>query len=159
MAEILSKISIISFVLAALCFLIAVILWFRFKIPVIIGDLTGRNAKKSIARIRSENERTGKKHYAPSYTNKERGKLTEKIKDKQNDTTELLEDNEVTEKLISKSNQKGFFDQNQETMLLDDVGTELLQEEPKEEETTISMQLLEEIMIIHTDEEIEDQKK
>lgn len=154
MAEILSRISIISFVLATLCFLLATILWFRFKIPVIIGDLTGRNAKKSIARIRSKNERTGKKHYTPSYTNKERGKLTEKIKDEQADDTMPLENSEVTEKLFPKVNQNGFDDQGQETMLLNDIGTELFQDEAKEDEMIVSMQLLEEIMIIHTEEVI-----
>lgn len=52
MAEILHTLSIISFVLAVLFVVIAIILWFVFKIPNVIGDLSGHNARKSIAQMR-----------------------------------------------------------------------------------------------------------
>ena len=79
-AEILSLISTISFVVAAVSFALAVFLWFYFKIPAVIGDLSGRTAKKSIARIRTNNERAGGQGYRPSTTNADRGMLTDTMK-------------------------------------------------------------------------------
>ncbi len=54
MAEILHTLSIISFVLAVLFVVIAIIFWFVFKIPNVIGDLSGHNARKSIAQMRQK---------------------------------------------------------------------------------------------------------
>ena len=79
MAEILSRISGISFGLAIVFFLMAVFFWFKFGILTIIGDLSGRTARKSIAKIRENNEKSGKKNYRPSRINVERGKLTERM--------------------------------------------------------------------------------
>ena len=56
MAELLMKISWALFALSAAALICAVVFWVKFKIPKIIGDLTGRNAKKEIAKMRSENE-------------------------------------------------------------------------------------------------------
>ena len=77
MAETLSTLSIISFVIAAVLLAVAVFLWFFFKIPSVIGDLSGRTARKSIAQMRAANEKTGAKAYKVSKNNAERGKLTE----------------------------------------------------------------------------------
>lgn len=65
--------------LAALSFLIAVILFFVLKIPSVIGDLTGSTARKAIENIRNQNENSGEKTYKTSAVNRERGKLTDKI--------------------------------------------------------------------------------
>lgn len=59
--------------------LISAILFFTLQIPKVIGDLTGRNAKKAIENIRKQNEATGDKKYQSSAVNLERGKLTDKI--------------------------------------------------------------------------------
>lgn len=67
--------------LAALCFVIAVVLFFILKIPRVIGDLTGATAKKAIEDIRSHNEVSGEKTYKSSQVNLQRGKLTDKITD------------------------------------------------------------------------------
>ena len=75
-AEILSLISTISYVIAAISFALAVFFWFSFKIPSVIGDLSGRTAKKSIARIRAHNEKAGGQGYKPSAVNASRGELT-----------------------------------------------------------------------------------
>ena len=66
-------------VLAAIMFIISVILFIVLKIPSVIGDLTGATARKAIEDIRNQNERTGEKTYRSSVVNKERGKLTDKI--------------------------------------------------------------------------------
>ena len=76
-AEILSLVSLICFILAGICLALALLFWFLFKIPTVIGDLSGRTARKSIAQRRQANERSGNKSYRPSATNAARGKLTE----------------------------------------------------------------------------------
>lgn len=61
MAEVLSTISLIAYIAAAAAFAGAVFCWVKFKIPQVFGDLSGRTARKSIERMRTENARTGKK--------------------------------------------------------------------------------------------------
>ena len=69
-------ISVIFFIAAGVFAVLAIALWFLFKIPIVIGDLSGRTAKKSIERMRLNNEKTGNKSYKTSKSNLERGKLT-----------------------------------------------------------------------------------
>ena len=76
-AEILSLVSLISYIAAGVCLVLACFFWFFFKIPSVIGDLSGRTAKKSIEKMRQANQKSGKKSYRPSATNVERGKLTD----------------------------------------------------------------------------------
>ncbi len=68
-----------SAILSAIMFVVSVILFFALKIPTVIGDLTGANARKAIENIRSQNESSGNKTYQSSTVNRERGKLTDKI--------------------------------------------------------------------------------
>ncbi len=76
MAGTLSTVSIISFVAAGVFFVVAIVFWIVFHIPSVIGDLTGKNAKKNIDAMRRNNERTGNKAYRSSKINLERGKVT-----------------------------------------------------------------------------------
>ena len=62
MAETLSMISKISFVAAEICLVVAIILFIRFKIPDVIGDLSGRNARKSIEQMRHSMKRVEANH-------------------------------------------------------------------------------------------------
>ena len=66
-------------VLAGIMLFVSVLVFFLLKIPTVIGDLTGANARKAIENIRSLNESTGDKTYRTSHVNRERGKLTDKI--------------------------------------------------------------------------------
>lgn len=66
-------------ILGAVMFAVTVALFFFLKIPKVIGDLSGRTARKAIESIRNQNESTGDKVYRSSPVNKERGKLTDKI--------------------------------------------------------------------------------
>lgn len=66
-------------VLAGIMFVLSVLLFFFLKIPHVLGDLTGRNARKAIENIRNQNESSGDKLYKTSQVNRERGKLTDKI--------------------------------------------------------------------------------
>lgn len=66
-------------VMAGLMFAVTVLLFFLLKIPEVIGDLSGRTARKAIENIRSQNEDSGEKLHKTSHINKERGKITDKI--------------------------------------------------------------------------------
>lgn len=69
-AEILSLASVISFVFCAIAFVLAVFFWFFFRIPSVIGDLSGHTARKSIEKMRAGNEKAAAQSYRPktSYT-------------------------------------------------------------------------------------------
>lgn len=66
-------------ILSGLMLVAAVVLFFVLKIPNVIGDLTGANARKAIADIRNQNEAGGTKTYKPSAVNRERGRVTDKM--------------------------------------------------------------------------------
>ena len=66
-------------VLAIIMAVTAILLFILLKIPKVIGDLSGSNARKAIENIRSGNEATGNKTYKSSYVNSQRGKVTDKI--------------------------------------------------------------------------------
>lgn len=66
-------------VLAIIMFVVSAILFVYLRIPNVIGDLSGANARKAIERIRSQNETSGEKVYKPSVVNRERGKITDRI--------------------------------------------------------------------------------
>lgn len=77
--EIMQRLSMISLILAALFFLIAVILFFLLDVPKLFGDITGSTEKKAVDQIRKQNEQSADKAYRTSYVNVTRGKITEKI--------------------------------------------------------------------------------
>jgi len=134
MAEILSVISLISYILAGVCLAFAVFFWFKFKIPAVIGDLSGRTAKKSIAKMRENNEKSGKKSYRPSAVNKERDKLTGSMSVTKKESSKQKKKEEILETgLLSEC--KAEFIETQETALLyDGEETGLLHDE---NETTL----------------------
>lgn len=75
----LNELTTVFLIIAAVFFIAAVALFFALDIPRVIGDLTGRTAKKEIANIRAQNLSGGPKAYRPSTVNRQRGKITEKI--------------------------------------------------------------------------------
>ena len=102
MTQTLQLLSTVAFAVAGACLILAVFLWFFFKIPSVIGDLSGRTARKSIARIREANEKSGNKSYVPSKINAARGKITAAMSEtgtntgqKENPETGLLVENKV----------------------------------------------------------------
>lgn len=155
MAETLSMWSKISFAVAGAAFAAAVFLWIFFKIPRVIGDLSGRNARKSVAKVRASNEKSGGKAYRPSAVNAARGKLTS--------TMPQAQTGQPTEEIKPQSGDMP------ETSLLAEnraqfegaAGTELLGLDtapPAAAQNAAQgkrLHMLEEIMLIHTDEVIE----
>lgn len=56
-ASIYQIISVAGFVLSAVFLVVAVILFFAFDVPAIIGELSGRTAAKQVAEIREKNRK------------------------------------------------------------------------------------------------------
>ena len=78
MAETLLKLASVLFALSGVSLAVSVFFWFFFGIPAVVGDLTGRTARKSIARMRDANERSGVKPYRSSKVNAGRGRVTDR---------------------------------------------------------------------------------
>lgn len=81
MAEVLETISVVTIILAIFFLLVAIFFWFRFDIPTIFNDLTGRTAQKSIEKFRKENEGrdSGRSIYHQDTKNKGRPIITETL--------------------------------------------------------------------------------
>lgn len=169
-------ISIILFALAGISLVVAIYSFIRFNVPQLIGELTGRTAKKTITQMREKNAKTGNKSHRPSVVEKKRGTLTDKIDEKkikkainQSYTTELLD--VETDMLSNKSDDEN----NREvlsnaTELLNNNATELLNDNTSvlnEEETSVlspsmlksapiqvndGFKMIQNIIFIHTNE-------
>ena len=66
-------------ILAGVMLVVSVFVFFSLNIPMVIGDLTGANARKAIENIRNQNESSGVKTYKSSAVNNKRGRVTDKI--------------------------------------------------------------------------------
>lgn len=66
-------------ILTGIMLVVSVLVFFLLKIPTVIGDLSGANARKAIENIRNHNESTGNKTFRTSRVNRERGKITDRI--------------------------------------------------------------------------------
>lgn len=145
MAEILATISVISFILAGAFAMLAIALWLLFQIPTVVGDLSGRNAKKTIERMRRDNEKNANKSYKFGTKSEDEGELPGAVKTSGKDElgksyeTELLVDEKETELL----EEKGI------TMPLD-TGKGVI----KRKASTVKIALKNEIIYIHTEEVI-----
>lgn len=162
MAEILSIISLISFIVSGLCFVLAIFFFVKFGIPTVIGDLTGRTARKSIAKMRESNEKSGNKSYKPSTANINRGKITDtmpnsgkkinnkkisKSNENEQPETELLNTNKA--ELNENIESTGLLNEDDETALL-----ELSEANETEKVGKIKLNMLDDVVLIHTDEVI-----
>lgn len=157
MVETIKLLSTIAFIAAAVLLVLAIFLFFKFKIITIINDLTGRTARRSIAQIRENNIRSGERPYRSSAVNLSRGKLTEPIPDDTARTTEklpgasaplvnsgttLLHEEGTTELLVA----------NEGTTVLADSAVQSAMTNTEIE--TVELQILERIIYTHTDEVI-----
>lgn len=72
MAETYTLISVIAFSLSAVFLIWAAFFWFRYQIPKVIGDLSGKTAQKAIAQIKTGTGSPGNQTSAPNiYTARE----------------------------------------------------------------------------------------
>lgn len=159
MAETLSIISLVSFIIAGVCLVLAVFFWFNFRIPRVIGDLTGRTARKSIAKMRASNEESGNKSFHQSAANVNRGKLTDTMHDlskaqpqETDSMTGEIETGVLAENKASGSNDGNFtilLDNSDETDLLEKITV------PTRKGGGKKLTMLDEVVQVHTDEVIE----
>lgn len=76
-------IAIVGFSLSGIALIAAVILFIKMNIPAVIGDLSGKTVAREIKAMRDANASSGDKLHKSSHVNVERGKLTEKVKDEE----------------------------------------------------------------------------
>ena len=88
-ASALGIVSKVMYALAAVCLAFALYSFIVFKIPAVIGDLTGRTAKKSIEKMRRENETSGKKSFRPTAAAMERGTITTPVNESKKESKRL----------------------------------------------------------------------
>lgn len=122
--EIYRYIFIGAAILCGLMLVTSILLFILLKIPKVIGDLTGRTARKAIENIRNQNESSGDKTYRSSLVNQERGKLTDKISPSGRlirNPTDLLGGAMATEKIGTQqlvSDETAVLDSGNETTVL-----------------------------------------
>ena len=164
MADTLYLISTISFALATICLIVSIAIFVVYKIPDVIGDLSGKNAKKSIKQFRESNEKSGNKSFRPSKTNNERGKLTETAhgfkgaeytSEIEDGATGILSENMYkneaendTELLLDNGETAFLPDDNETASLLED---EISQYEVSKNKPHNKIEILDEVIMIHTD--------
>jgi len=179
MAETLSIISVACYAAAVFFLILAVFFFFFFRIPSVMGDLSGRTARKSIAKNRLRNEKSGSKSYRPSDVNKNRGTITgsmsEKVgrADKTGKKAEKKSKKELVFATMDDRPETGLLNENSatsvdtnETAPLDTVvsgedsgTTEMLDAVAVPEKSFIrgggmKLTLLDEVIMVHTDEVI-----
>lgn len=155
MAEILSIISLVSYILAALFLILTVFIWFRFDIPKVIDDLTLKSAKKQIAQMHEKSDAAG-----TGKAGKKSGKTAKHKTAAANPETGLLADNRADEDdvPVTELMDKPAADPDATELL--DMPTGLLGEAdeqmsaPPKRTGGVELTVLEEVMFIHTDEEI-----
>ncbi|WP_040214924.1 hypothetical protein [Clostridium polynesiense] len=158
-------ISTISFALSLLFFILSLFFFLKFDIWKVIGDLSGRTAKKSIERIKASGEAASvkKKDSLPLFFSK--GRISEAIGnlagDKKyhgisrgfgvNKDTVYTGGTNITEDLPDENSTEIL----QEASGGDGIATEILTPEKEVDRTPVEIKLLEEIIIIHTKDVIE----
>lgn len=154
MAEMLSVISVVLFIVAAIFIIIAVVLWFVFKIPNVIGDLSGRNAKKSIRQMRVSNENKARKRNNGSLDTDNKMVHASTYFDVHMNETGLLNDNVRRNVCLAAETES----LNSDTGDLMNNSEEILDGSNKSSRDEIMKRvgfvLLEEILLVHTDEVI-----
>ena len=176
MAETLSVISLISFLAAGVFAILAVVLWFVFHIPTVAGELSGRTAKKSIERTRRNNEEASK-------NSRGAGPVRDKGKNSPADGRQTGKNSPADERQTRKNRSEGggvetalraesaagtrrretaqqgreTAQQSRETEVLADTGSLEASGSgnPQRRMSAIKIELLEEILFIHTKEVIE----
>ena len=145
MASTLLTLSLIFFILAGIFAGTAVIFWFIFKIPIIIGDFNGRNAKKSIEQMRIASMNSEK--------SKKKKEKIDYLKTKSHmEQLEAQLSEEKTELLQQQKEDTILLDNDEETIVQDADKTILL---AKNIQQSQGITVIDNIMIIHTQETIE----
>lgn len=132
MADILSTISVIAYCVAGILFILAIIFWFVLQIPTAIGDLSGKNARKSVARLRNNNQIK-----------------TNRVNLNKNDGNKYEDNDGLGTELLNNTNEDNF---EEETTLLENKQPIYKLQEKEEYSSDRSVMLVKQIVYIHTDE-------
>ncbi len=165
MAQVLSNISIILFVIAVVFAIGSIVIWFVFKIPEVIGDLSGRNARKSIEHMRAETEnKNNNKKRSLIHRKAESGMISNPTEtmggiSKQNvqrinDETGLLSENAAS---VRGSTETALLTEEDVTASLEtgELGaTQLMDGVLERKPSSIKLRMINEVMIINTKEAI-----
>lgn len=168
LANIFKISTIVLFSLAGVCLAFAIFAFITFKIPNVIGDLSGRNARKSIEQMRQENEKGGKKSHRPHPVANDRGTLTEPIKQ---NSAKLKKQKQASKKPAQKPDTTGstatdvLGDPNAtESLDYNETGTEILAEgtqvlsneqiQSAMNQTAVGFKMIQNIVFVHTEEVI-----
>ena len=157
-------ISTISFALAILFFIISLIFFLRFDIWRVIGELSGRTAKKSIERIKASGEAASGKNQEGLQLFFSKGRISEALgnlganKKANGSAKELPANNEavytggtnITEDLPDEYSTEILMEALEE----ESVGTELLTPEKESSRLPVEIKVIEEVTIIHTQDVI-----
>ena len=157
-------ISTISFALAILFFAISLIFFLRFDIWRVIGELSGRTAKKSIERIKASGEAASAKNKQGLPVFFSKGRISEALsnlgsnKKAQGSSKELADNKKavytggtnITEDLPYEYSTEIL----QESLEEEGAGTELLASEEESSRLPVEIKVLEEVTIIHTQDVI-----
>ena len=151
MAETLSNLSLVCYILAAVLLVVGIVLFVILRIPKTFSDYTGRSARKKIMKLRDNNEKSVNKSYRPSQVNKERGKITENIPSKP--SKKKKEDMPGTG-IIAENKAHRY--EAEATGLLDESTAELNEPELAQppRPSNVKLKLINEVVFIHTQEVI-----
>lgn len=93
MADTLSTLSIIAYILAGVFLLTAIVLFFALKIPKVLDYFTNRSAKKSIRQMTVGGAGAKNASFQTDQVNRERGKITEPVEARGSEQTTPLSKN------------------------------------------------------------------
>lgn len=160
MAETLSNLSTILLISAGIFLALAVFFWFYFKIPHVIGYLTGKTAREDAARLRASAAPAKAAKAKNTHMMESRVGLTEALPQENPEEsrgTGILSENRAEE---LESEATGLLDdtrsggnESEATGLLDEQAD--VQNETAQPYRGMKLVMLDEVMLIHTDEVIE----
>lgn len=84
-------IAIIGFSLAGIALIIAIFMFVKMNIPSVIGDLSGKTVAREIKAMREFNNANSDRRFRPSKVNLERGTLTDKVENSQDNQKAMVE--------------------------------------------------------------------
>lgn len=166
-ANVLFTVSYVSFAVAAVCGILAIVLFFKFRIPSVIGDLSGRSARKSIEEMRLHNEKSGIKSYRPGANSKKRDKKKEKARGKANTGNPTgMNSDQREETGLLEENKKSGYDPGSTALLYDEEATGVLENKETaligdgetaalRKAASIKLKMIDEVIIVHSDEELD----
>ena len=169
--EIFELVSTISYVLTSVFFVLTVFFALRFKIWAVIGDLTGRTARKSIERMRKANELQRNKDSRTDSLNGGSGKAAENMQDKRDRRLDsegyggnLVHRNELMPETGLLSDSRAISDTGHlQNGVIIEEGTGLLQSQDDappimttrlQNRRKMELTMINDIILIHTDEVI-----